>query len=159
MARSVLSLLSPWSNSLELQIRITWRAKGRASSLNREQFDMTTRKDLKRIEVELEEPVVPEPEWLDSADRDPVGRIVHDARGNAVWKWRGEGDTSGDTSTTGSTSGILKHLDPLDLKVQGSGTGESQAPAFDEGGGYDPYNQGAPKAKTGIPKKGSSGKR
>ena len=116
---------------------------------------MTTRKDLKRIEVELDEPVVPEPEWSASADRDPVGRIVHDARGNAVWKWRGEGDTS----TSETTSGILKHLDPLDLKVQGSGTGESQAPAFDEGGGYDPYNQGAPKAKAGIPKKGSSGKR
>jgi hypothetical protein len=116
---------------------------------------MTTRKDLKRIEVELEEPVVPEPEWLDSADREPVGRIVHDARGNAVWKWVGEGDTS----TIETTSGILKHLDPQDLKVQGTGPSESEAAAFDEGGGYDPYNQGGHRNKTGIPKKGSSGKR
>jgi hypothetical protein len=121
---------------------------------------MTTHKDLKRIEIDLDEPFVPdEPESPAFAGREPVGRIVHDARGNAVWKWRGEGDTLGDTSTTESTSGILKHLDPLDLKVQGSGTGESQAPEFDEGGGYDPYNQGTPKTKTGIPKKGGSGKR
>jgi hypothetical protein len=116
---------------------------------------MTTRKDLKRIEMELAEPVVPEPGRPATAGREPIGRIVHDERGNAVWKWVGEGDTS----TTDSTSGILKHLDPQDLKVQGGGSTDSRTPVFDDGGGYDPYNQGETRSKPGIPKKGSSGKR
>jgi hypothetical protein len=119
---------------------------------------MTAREDVKSVEPELAEPIGPETGRPATAGREPMGRIVHDERGNAVWKWRGEGDTS----TTHTTSGILKHLDPQDLKVQGSGsggTGESQAPVFDAGGGYDPYNQGAPKTKPGIPKKESRGKR
>jgi len=100
----------------------------------------------------------PETGRFATAGREPVGRIVHDERGNAVWKWSGEGDTS----TTHTTSEILKHLDPKDLKVQGHGSGgtdEDLASVFDAGGGYDPYNQFVPKTKPGIPKKDSRGKR
>jgi hypothetical protein len=120
---------------------------------------MTAREDFKPVEPELAEPFVPEAGGPATAGHEPVGRIVHDERGNAVWKWVGEVDTS----TKDTMSGILKHLDPQDLKVQGNGPGGSsgsRAPVFDPGGGYDPYNQGAPpKTKPGIPRKGSPGKR
>ncbi|MFL6604898.1 MAG: hypothetical protein ACJ8R9_26680 [Steroidobacteraceae bacterium] len=116
---------------------------------------MTTRKHVKSVELETDETAEP---LLDRSGPKPAGRIVHDDRGNAIWKW------GGDTSTTGTTSGILKHLDPNDLKVEGQGgaargTPRSQTSVPDAGGGYDPYNQGEPRAKTGIPKKGSAAKR
>jgi hypothetical protein len=122
---------------------------GLRSTGNKEQFDMTTRKDVKR-EPDLAEPVVPVPGGHAITERDPVGRVVHDERGNAVWKW------GGDTSSTGTTSGILEHIELQDLKVEGSS--ENRGP--DAGGGYDPYNQVQPRTRTGIPtKKGTPGKR
>jgi hypothetical protein len=117
--------------------------------LEQGEFGVTTREDVKSVKLELAEPVAPETARPAATGRQPSGRIVHDERGNAVWKW------GGDTSTTGSTSGILQHIDPLDLKVEGQGSGA----VFDAGGGYDPYNQGEPRTRTGIPKTGSRGKR
>ena len=103
---------------------------------------MTTREDVKAAELELFELVTPETSRSADTGREPCGRIVHDERGNAVWKWFGE------TSTTHSTSGILEYFDPIDLEVEGQG--------IESGGGYDPYNQCEP--RTEVPKTGSRSK-
>ena len=73
-----------------------------------------------------------EPE-MDHTATIPAGRIVHDERGNALWKWRGE-----ETDSSDEESGVLKYIDSADLTVEGG----KPAGIPDSSGGYDPYNQG-----------------
>jgi hypothetical protein len=119
---------------------------------------MSTRQDVKPLEPELAEPAGPATDRPATTGPQPVGRIVHDNRGNAVWKW------GGDTSSTGTTSGVLKYVDASDLSVEGQAsgagaTGGKQTRVFDSGGGYDPYNQGEPRTRPVTPQKGNRGKR
>lgn len=71
------------------------------------------------------------------------GRIVHDARGNAVWKWD-------NGSSTASTSKMLRKLDLGNLSVEGTAQPEPpQAEAKPKKGagygpGYNPYDRTAP---------------
>jgi len=93
-----------------------------------------------------------------STGRQLAGRIVHDERGNAIWKW------AGDSSSTGTSSGILKHIDPRDLNLEPEGGGSadprgSRTRAAQSWGGYDPYNQGELRDKSTVSGKNKHGKR
>ena len=84
----------------------------------------------------------------------PAGRIVHDARGNAVWS-RGD---------SGSTSTMLRKLELPGLKVEGqddsavptSGAVKGKAtiatPKPDVSRGYNPYDQHKAITKPTTPK-------
>jgi hypothetical protein len=109
----------------DLVIGIAWRwgnIGGRGG------MRMPTVKDVEPGEPELD---------LPGAEREPVGRIIHDERGNAIWKWFGDTSSSG----TGTGSGVLKHLNPDDLEVEGQADEAITSRTLDPGGGYDPYNQ------------------
>jgi hypothetical protein len=106
----------------------------------------------------------------DSTQR--TGRIVHDDRGNAVWKW------DGDVARSDSTSRVLRRLDVPDLELEGhekpayrlgkgpatakdspvakeygAPKGRARAPVVDEGGGYNPYDVSRPVKKQTAPGK------
>ena len=111
--------------------------------------------ELLDLELDLEEADTDEPT---GSGWQPTGRIVHDERGNALWKWRG------DTSSTDTTSGVLKYIDPTDLAVEGqvgepAASSRSPAKVRDAGGGYDPYNQDVARSKAAPPTKGRRGNR
>ena len=65
--------------------------------------------------------------------RQPTGRIMHDARGNAFWLWA--------ENATNTANSILELFDAGDLQIEGH-IGRHTRKRFDAGGGYDPYNSG-----------------
>jgi len=117
---------------------------------------MKNPKDVKSVEPELSDPDAADTDELTASSRQPTGRIVHDERGTALWKWRG------DTSSTDTTSGVLEYFDPADLEVEGQ-RGESGyssrnlTKTRDAGGGYDPYNQDVARSKADKPGKSGRG--
>jgi hypothetical protein len=65
-----------------------------------------------------------------------TGRVVHDARGNAVWDWMKE---TGRIAIE-STSRLLRKLEMPELKVEETKDEELRLESErDAGGGYDPY--------------------
>ena len=75
----------------------------------------------------------------------PRGRVTHDERGNAVWKWVKDAGRI----AIESTSRLLRKLEAPELKMED--TRDEELRLTDEpkstGGGYDPYNQASkPKA-------------
>jgi hypothetical protein len=70
----------------------------------------------------------------------PTGKVVHDARGNAVWDFIKETSRIAIESTTR----MLKKLESPELKVEDTKDEELRImpdPGKYTGGGYDPYNQ------------------
>ena len=117
---------------------------------------MKNPKDVKSVEPERLDLDAADTDEPTAGSRQPTGRIVHDERGNALWKWRG------DTSSTDTTSGVLKYIDPADLEVEGQrgesgGSSRNLTEVRDSGGGYDPYNQDVARSKADKPRKGGRG--
>jgi hypothetical protein len=80
----------------------------------------------------------PSPGSSQTEAENPVGHVVHDARGNAVWTW--VKDTA--RIAIDSTSRLLKRLEVPELKLEDTSTNAPQSgrePDRDTGGGYDPY--------------------
>jgi hypothetical protein len=71
-----------------------------------------------------------------------AGRVVHDARGNAVWDW--VKDTT--RIAIDSTSRLLKKLEVPELKMEDTQKNELSIESDrDAGGGYDPYGSSSNK--------------
>jgi hypothetical protein len=69
-----------------------------------------------------------------------TGKVVHDARGNAVWDWVKETSRIAIESTTR----LLRKLETPELKVEDTQDEELRIMPDEgkcAGGGYDPYNQ------------------
>jgi hypothetical protein len=128
------------------------------------------------------EPAGPESKVPGATSARPAGGIVHDERGNAVWKW------DGDAARSDTTSRVLRRLDVPDLKMEGqeeparrpnkgqtairgqpttnqhdAPNTQRRAPMVDAGGGYNPYNLSVPVKKQiapekTVPPKGSGGR-
>jgi hypothetical protein len=74
------------------------------------------------------------------------GRVVHDARGNAVWDWV---KNTGREALDGTTR-ILRRLETPELKVEDTQESKLRIEGDGEpGGGYDPYDQKTPPRKPG----------
>jgi hypothetical protein len=81
------------------------------------------------------------------------GRVIHDARGNAVWDWVKE--TS--RIAIDSTSRLLRRLEVPELKVEDTQPNKelSIEADRDSGGGYNPY--GGSTSGKGVASRASSG--
>jgi len=78
------------------------------------------------------------------------GRVVHDARGNAVWQW--VKDTG--RAAIESTSMLLKKLEVPELKVEDHKDEDNELKLeddVDQGGGYDPYGTRVGSRKPSAP--------
>lgn len=76
------------------------------------------------------------------------GKVVHDARGNAVWDWLKETGRIAIESTTR----MLRKLEAPELKMEDAQDEELRIMPDDgkcAGGGYDPYNQANKARKPG----------